>query len=641
MPVTTPRSIALAVAAIFLGSWSIQRVDLVYAGPSLTYGPLPALPIALLLLLVLLRRLGAGWLQFKEGELIGCYLMTAVGLPLAAGGYTHYLLPGLVTGFFQFSDPAGRYYPFLKLIPDWMVPGREGSLAVDGFFQGRVDVPWTAWALPLMAWAALAIAFCAAMSGCMTLLRKRWLQEERLRLPLAELPLTLALNGWELVRSKAFAVGAAVPVLIYGLNGLHHYHVFPAEIPLSFNFAEVLTEQPWAALAPFTSRFEFTVSPFLVGIAYLLSVEVAFSTWFFFLLTRGQLLVAELLGRSGDQGVFIGLGGQWREWPNFTPHLHAQARGGLLCLAVLSLWAARKALADAWRLALRNRGKERLGFLCLTAGSAGLLAWGHAAGLSLPLGAIFVLMLLLTAIGMARLRLDAGLPVVSAYFLVPNLLFFARGTGPGVFSPSEYVALAFLNLLSYSGIAAVTMLHVEGWKMSGALRTGATHIGAAVGVGLLAGLACGFWSMLELVYDPGIFTLDRLGGARSAARLGRYYHYLYSEAGTRPADPDLIRMGAVAAGFAVTAALSFLRTLFTQLPFHPAGFVYGTGIGYLIWGSALIGWAVKVLVVRYGGAAQYRRLRPFFMGLIVGDLLMRLMWAAVSLLGEPGGGYRI
>lgn len=641
MPVTTPRSVALAVAAIFLGSWSIQRVDLVYGGPSLTYGPLPALPIALLLLLVLVRRLGAGWLRFKESELLGCYLMTAVGLPLAAGGYTHYLLPGLVTGFFQFSDPSGGYYPFLKLIPDWMVPGREGSEAVDGFFQGRAEVPWAAWALPLVAWAALAVAFWAAMWGCMTLLRKRWLEEERLRLPLAEVPLALALRGWELLRGKALAVGIAVPVLIHGLNGLHHYHAFPAEIPLSFNFAEVLTDKPWAALAPFTSRFEFTVSPFLVGIAYLLSVEVAFSTWFFFLLTRAQLLGAELVGRSGDQGVFIGLGGQWREWPNFTPHLNSQARGGLLCLAVLSLWAARKALADSWRRARRSRGRERWGFYCLSAGSAGLLVWGHAAGLSLPLGTLFVLLLLLTAIGMARLRLDAGLPVISVYFLVPNLLFFAWGTGPGVFTPTEYVAFAFLNLLSYSGIAAVTMLHVEGWKMAGALGSGASHIGAAVAVGILAGLVCGFWSMLEVVYDPGIFSLDRHGGARPAARLGRYYHYLYYEAGTRPAGPDLIRMGAVAVGFAVTAALSFLRVLFSQLPFHPAGFVYGTGIGHLIWGSALVGWAVKLLVVRYGGAAQYRRLRPFFMGLVLGDLLMRLVWAAASMLGEPGGGYRI
>ena len=295
----------------------------------------------------------------------------------------------------------------------------------------------------------------------------------------------------------------------------------------------------------------------------------------------------------------------------------------------------------AWRLALRNRGKERLGFLCLTAGSAGLLAWGHAAGLSLPLGAIFVLMLLLTAIGMARLRLDAGLPVVSVYFLVPNLLFFARGTGPGVFSPSEYVALAFLNLLSYSGIAAVTMLHVEGWKMSGALRTGPLISEQR------SGWACSrAWPVVSgrcLNWCTIRGSLPSIATAVPVRQPGwaATTTICTPRREPAPAGPDLIRMGAVAAGFAVTAALSFLRTLFTQLPFPPAGFVYGTGIGYLIWGSALIGWTVKVLVVRYGGAAQYRRLRPFFMGLIVGDLLMRLMWAAVSLLGEPGGGYRI
>ena len=49
---------------------------------------------------------------------------------------------------------------------------------------------------------------------------------------------------------------------------------------------------------------------------------------------------------------------------------------------------------------------------------------------------------------------------------------------------------------------------------------------------------------------------------------------------------------------------------------------------------------MKVLAVRYGGAGTYRRLRPFFLGMICGDLFMRAMWAAVAGFGDPGGGFR-
>ena len=78
--------------------------------------------------------------------------------------------------------------------------------------------------------------------------------------------------------------------LIYGVNGITHYFLVPGEIPLAFDLGEVLVEEPWRAMAPYTAPFVFELSPLLVGIVYLMSVEVAFSTWFFFLVSRLQLL---------------------------------------------------------------------------------------------------------------------------------------------------------------------------------------------------------------------------------------------------------------------------------------------------------------------------------------------------------------
>lgn len=629
----TWRVLLIGTLVLLGGAWLLQRVELVGGGPALAAGALPALPLLLLAVLAALReRLGLG-----RGELLALYLMVAIGLPLAASGWAYVLLPGLTTGQYFFADEKGRYYPFLKLIPEWMVPGQSGSRVVGDFFEGGAAVPWGAWVGPLLWWSLLVLAFAAASLGLAGLLRQRWLEEERLRYPLAEVPLELSAAGfWH--QPLAWA-GLLVPVFIYGINGIHHYFLFPGELPLSFDLGEVLVNEPWSALAPATARFVFSCSPLLVGLCYLLSVEVSFSTWFFFLLTRLQLLGAYALGRSEDHGPFVGLGGQWREWPNTFPHLTAQARGGLLCVALLSLWAARHSLARACQRGLGSAGEERWALALLAGGMVVLVGWGWAAGLTLWLSGLHCLLLLLTVLGMARLRLDGGLPATGLYFLTGNLFFFAWGSGPGAFAPAEYVALAFLSALSFSGIGAVALLQFEGLKLAEAVKARQAQLWLVLGAGLVLGLVAGYCGVLQLVYERGLFILDQQGGGRGAARIGRYFHYLYAEAGAQTAPADGDRLGALGFGFAATALLAWLRQFFLRSPFHPLGFVYGTGLGGLIWGSALVGWALKALVVRYGGALAYRRLRPFFLGLIGGELFMRLVWALVALWGQPGGGF--
>ncbi|HCL29179.1 MAG TPA: hypothetical protein DIC52_12165 [Candidatus Latescibacteria bacterium] len=634
-PLGTRRVLLAGTVVLIAAAWALQRIELIYGGAEVGMGALAALPILLLAALAGIRQHIPDRLRPSAGELVALYLMTAIGLPLAGRGFVHYLLPALTTGFYGgFADPAGRYQRFHQYIPTWMVVRGDGAT---GFFEGGVGVPWAVWWTPLLVWGLLAAGLFAALWGVARLLRHRWLEEERLRLPLADLPSALATDGVVLLKDRRLWAGAAVPILLYGINGIDHHFLLPGAIPTWFDFTDVLIEDPWRAMAPYTSRFRFSVSPLLVGISYLMAVEVSFSTWFFFLATRLQLVFVDLMGRTGDQGVFIGVGGQWREWPNFLPHLQAQSRGGVLCLALLSLWAARRSLHRSWRQAWRSWGQPRLSWMALLAGTATLVLWAWLAGGSLTVSAGHGVLLLLTVIGVARLRVDGGLPVVGAWLLIPNLFFFVAGTGPGPFAPATYVVLAFLTLLTYSSITMWLPLHLEGERL--ARECGSTGVGVVLAVGAAVGLVAGAVFTLELVYERGIFALDQNGGARSMARLGRYVQYLYAESGAQKAGMDSDRLDAVGFGALATAALATLRQWVLRSPFHPAGFVYATGLGGLLWGSALVGWGVKVLVVRYGGAGTYRALRPFFFGLILGELSMRMLWAGLAPLGDPGSGY--
>ena len=57
-----------------------------------------------------------------------------------------------------------------------------------------------------------------------------------------------------------------------------------------------------------------------------------------------------------------------------------------------------------------------------------------------------------------------------------------------------------------------------------------------------------------------------------------------------------------------------------------------------MWGSVFIGWAVSVAIRRWGGFLLYRKARPAFLGLVLGDYLTRAGLAGLSaLLGIHAG----
>jgi hypothetical protein len=50
----------------------------------------------------------------------------------------------------------------------------------------------------------------------------------------------------------------------------------------------------------------------------------------------------------------------------------------------------------------------------------------------------------------------------------------------------------------------------------------------------------------------------------------------------------------------------------------------------------LLGWAAKALIVRYGGLTGYRAMRPFFLGIVLGDLTMAGIFTIIGFLMQKG-----
>ncbi|NKB71095.1 MAG: hypothetical protein GKR89_28835 [Candidatus Latescibacteria bacterium] len=64
------------------------------------------------------------------------------------------------------------------------------------------------------------------------------------------------------------------------------------------------------------------------------------------------------------------------------------------------------------------------------------------------------------------------------------------------------------------------------------------------------------------------------------------------------------------------------RWRFIGWPLHPLGYPIGPiWIMDHLWFNMFLAWLIKVVVLKYGGVGLYRKTRPFFLGLILGNIV--------------------
>ena len=482
---TTLRLVLLIVGIVVGSGWLIQRVELVYKGPYLAgAGGFPGAQVFLAIPLGVLGALAVSRRLLGRGDRAVLYTALVLGVSATASGLMHRFLPGLVTGFYGgFAQSTSPYYRFLQLVPEWLVPGGPNAAPAVAAFEGGGSVPWGAWVLPLGAWTAFFAAFFLTSLCLVLLLRRRWLETERLGFPLLEMPRALIEGG--LFSERLFWWGMLVPLVVFGVDGLHHYVPAVPEISTRLNLADFLLDYPWKAMATFESPFFFEFVPLLVGVAFLAPVEVSLSTWIFYVLTRLQLLLTYFFGRLEYRGDFIpGHGSPWLDWPGHFPFFMSQARGGLLFLGCLSLYAARNSIAAA----LSWRSRISWGFVL---GMVFLWFWISALGVPVWMGLPALLLLLLFALAFARLRIDGGLPIAGTPQIIGYLFFVVLGTGPGLFADSTYTSFGFLAVFGFTMIGLWPAIQFEGFKLAELSGVSTRRMVWGMGLGLLTGLVAG------------------------------------------------------------------------------------------------------------------------------------------------------
>ncbi len=619
----------LSVCVIFMAHYSISIVH----GSTLAIDHMPAGGVFVFFVLVLLLnpvlRLIRKTYELNPGELLIVYIMLLVTSSITTMGLGASLL-SIIAAPFYFATPENRWaelvHPHLR---NWMHP--SGERAIQHFFEGLPPgegIPWAAWLQPVMAWFVLIFALYMVMLFLMVILRRQWVEKEKLTYPLVQLPLEMVHDDGKgaikpLFRNKLFWAAVAIPLVISSINALHSY----------FHFIPYITLHRSVPVFQRTMGMMFRLSFPIMGFTYLVNQEVALGVWFFnllFLVVRG---IFNMTGISSAEQIGI--------YGAVEPIFKNVGTGAFLSFVFMGFWMAKSHLKEVFGRAFgKNKSDDsdeivsyRTAVFGLIFGLAVMLVWLMMSGMSFTIALLFMVFAMVFFVGLTRIIAEAGIatmisPSIGSGQVVSSLGSSAIGHEGMTALGMTYVYSSDIRTFPMSAIA-------QGLKMGDWIkgrRRGGMFF--AIVLAIFIAYFVSNWLVLRLAYNYGGINLNTWFFVNGPQRPFQWpvSHMLH------PVGPSPSGWAARGAGAALMAGLMFIRYRFLWWPFHPLGFAIGS-VTYMdqLWFTIFIVWLVKAMILKYGGVRLFRQGRPFFLGLILGQYSAAVIWFLIDLMtGHTG-----
>ncbi len=491
------------------------------------------------------------------------------------------------------------------------------------FFTGYI--PWSQWFEPIRYWLCFMTLIAASALAVNVIFRKQWMESERFRLPLAQIPLAMLPESEERFLSTVWRnpmtwAGLAVALAWTLLRGANFYNPRVPDLNIAIPLEPYFSDPGWGATWQGVS---FMLSGIFLSLAMFMELGVLMSLVVGFFVFRALYWLGQSTGWSTARGY---------------PFVNEQQASSYLMYALLILLFARKYLLRVLRsIAAWDRSQWRDEALPYPAAAALLLLcvglavwWSRAVGISTPAVLCMFLGLVVVALVTSRLRSECGSPF--SYLGLNNsaILLVLLG-GAGAFGPE---GLLFAMILSFM-VGPTPFFLVPGAQME-VLEIGRRervvpwHLAAVCVLGVVLGITLGGWSFLTHAYGL------------SASGHGMNWHFdtkpwylfdfqielsnetakMLGTAADRGENAPTIepRSWGYIGGAGATAAVALFRQAFAGFWFHPVGVLLASSFLVSIsWGSCLAAWIIRLLVLRFGGAQTVRnRLQPFFVGFFCG-----------------------
>jgi len=611
-----------------------------------TQGHLPVAGVFLLVVFtvglnMVLRLIRRRWaLRQPELMLIWCMLIVGCAIP---SNLMRFWFPTLAAPPYLARRPDIPWKETaLERAPDTLLLSKDPrSLAAEQFFEGQGDevrVPWGRWLTPISRWGMLMVFYYMGVIFLCAILRRQWVDRERLQFPLARVPLQFTEDapGQGLLpgifRSRAFLIGVAVGTVIKLLRAMPV--IFGAQQPgnIHIPLMNVFQQTPLQAMG----FVNFSLIWMPIGLAYLVPADVSLSVWFFYLFGRAELQVASWFGSP------LYLGGSHSEWVLW------HRPGAYVAFTIGSFFMARRHLADVFRKAfgrapdVDDSGEPvafSLAFWGFVVCFSGAVVWFACYGMKAWVAILYLMMLMLMQIVHSRLVSQSGVYRTAPLSRVPNLLHALGGghvfghTG-AVVANMQYTIMVGGNN-SMLGPAAIHAFRIS--EVFDAKRR--KWLLPALALALTASIAAASYTCLRQAYGDGALnythTWASIDNPKSCFDMA---HQVIQQ----PFEVTQVRWLPLGLGGLLTAFVMFMRARFYWWPLHPIGLLAFASFGLdRMWFSFFLGWLIKVSFLRFGTGRLLRQGRLFFVGFIVTELFYDCAWGlacAISGGRIPGAG---
>jgi hypothetical protein len=586
--------------------------------------PLFVYPIVTIFLLGLLNqillKLGRRY-ALSAGELLTIYIMVTIGCSIASESIAEGMFGSIVHPI-RHATPENEWKElFFHYLPGWLTINDKD--AIEQYYRGESTFyngqHLRAWLIPLLTWGSLIFALTFIMLCMNVIFRKRWCENEKLAFPIVQLPLAMTLegSGRSFIRSRAMWIGFGIAVAIDIINGFNYLWPAVPRIPVrDMTIHQYFTSKPWSSIG----STRITPYPFAIGLAFFLPLDLSFSCWFFFMFSK----VANIIGGAAG----------WRSLPRF-PYFDEQGSGAWLGLFIVALWISRDHLRGVFKSIIsRSAGlddsqepvKYRTAFLGLILGSAFVILFTFKAGMSMWSIVLFFGIYFALAIAITRMRAELG-ATHEIYYVNPRRIM-VRTLGTQAIGASSLTIMSMFYSFN-RGYASLPMANqMEAFKMGEVASLNRKRLLYVIVLAVFLGIVSSFWANLDVIYrygaEAGMIGAKEFIGRESFSPLQSWL--------TNPAPADVPGAGFMGFGFIFTIVLMLMRMQFLWWPFHPAG--YALAVSYAMdyfWFPFLVSWAIKGIILKYGGIKAHRQAIPFFLGLILGDYFGGSLWSIIGL----------
>ncbi|MCY3552873.1 MAG: hypothetical protein OXH39_20630 [Candidatus Poribacteria bacterium] len=616
------RSIAIGLILIPINCYWITYIELVQYSAQPTIVSLIFTVVFNVLVLIGLNQIFKRFLPrfaLSQGELLVIYVMLSVASATAGHSMMEILVPTLGHAFW-FATPENDWKDlFWRYIPRWLAVVDKDVLS--GYYEGdstlHTKQHLLGWLTPVINWFAFLFALLFVMLCINLIVRKPWTEDEKLAYPIIQLPARMTSEGFFTNRLMWLAFGL---VAIFDIiNGLHH--IFPA-IPSVYEKAYRFrfTEKPFSAMG----WLRLGIYPFVLGIGFLIPLDLLFSSWFFFWVWKGQQLIGSVAGLEGTG----------------YPYINYQGFGAYMGIFLIAVWRGRKYLQygrgnpaptslKVHSTSTRDEPMSpRILVLALIAGVAFLTLFCLKAGMSLWAILVFFGLYFAFSTAVSRMRAELGSPMHDLHYTGPERVMVAA-VGTRRLGPNNLSMFSFFWFFTRTFDSHPMPHQLEGFKLASTSGIRSRFMLFAILIALVVGILSQFWALISIPYRLGaVHEMSRVPIVYGSEPWRNLQNWL-----THPLSPDYWALGFTGIGLLFSLFLMLMRMKFFWFPFHPAAYatVCGSWAVNYIWFSLGIVWVLKLVLLKYGGRNAHRKAMPFFLGLILGQFTVGSLWTILGM----------